>query len=72
MYIYIYLCMYSSVLQQWQLICFLDAKPAHDETPKNKHFFHKNKNIKKTPCIKTQDQTNKMLNQKLYKQWLNI
>ena len=47
MYIYIYLCMYSSVLQQWQLICFLDAKPAQDETPKIKHFFHKNKNVKK-------------------------
>jgi len=34
---------------------------------KNKHSLHQ-----KTPRIQTQDQTNKMLNQKLYKQWLNI
>jgi len=44
---YISLCMYSSILQQWQLIGFLDAKPAQDETPKNTHFFIKTKTLKK-------------------------
>ena len=71
--IYIYMCVcmsvcvYKPVLQQWQRLVFSGCQTSAGWKPKTNILF-----IKKTPRIQMQDQTNKMLNQKLYKQWLNI
>ena len=60
-------CVYKPVLQQWQRLVFSGCQTSAGWKPKTNILF-----IKKTPRIQMQDQTNKMLNQKLYKQWLNI
>ena len=71
LYIYMCVCMsvcvYKPVLQQWQRLVFSGCQTSAGWKPKTNILF-----IKKTPRIQMQDQTNKMLNQKLYKQWLNI